>query len=194
MNKIRHFACCLIIFLLSACSQNSPEDVAGDYWQAVFTADENNISELVLDIEASGLHKILNPGEESKIVFGDAEIDGDTAKFDTLLTWKDTEKESTFGTKTILINTDDGWKVDTEKTQKVFFDSVYASTLSGLEAVLADSANAFFELGDSITDSMAEELSVATQQLQQQSEEANEEIQAFLKNLDENLQQELEKH
>ncbi|GAB1266667.1 hypothetical protein NBRC116493_03370 [Aurantivibrio infirmus] len=194
MNKTSQLAFCFILLILSACSRNSPEQVANDYWQALFISDEASISTLVFDQEASSLHKILDPGDESKVVFGDIKIEGDIAKVDTLLTWKDSEKESTFGTKTILRKTDDGWKIDTEQTQKVFFDSVYASTLSGLEAALADSANAFLELGDSITNSMAEELSNASQALQQQSEEANQEIQAFLQKLDENLKKELEKH
>lgn len=194
MNRTRNLAFFLIVFLLSACSRNSPESIANTYWQAMFVADEEAFTEIILDKKASGLHKILDPGNESKIVFGETDIDGDTAKIDTTLTWKNSEEESTFGTKTILVKTDEGWKVDTEQTQKVFFDSVYASTLTGLEAALADTASAFLELGDSLTDSMAKELSNATRQLQQQSENANQEIQDFLKNLDENLQQELEKH
>jgi len=194
MNITRHFAFFLTLFLLSACSQNTPEGVANEYWQAMFADEEETITKIMLDKEASGLHKTLDPGSESKIVFGDTYIDGDTAKIDTMLTWKNSKEESTFATKTILIRTNEGWKIDTEQTQKVFFNSVYASTLTGLEAALVNSANAFLELGDSLTDSMADELSNATRKLQQQSEAANQEIQEFLKNLDVNLQQELEKY
>src|SRR5690606_32379429 len=97
-------------------------------------------------------------------------------------------------TITVLVRENDQWKVDPAATRNAFFESVYRSALTGLEAILEDSARAFREFGSELSQEMARELSEATRELQEQSEKANEEIQSFLEGLDAALREELERN
>lgn len=200
----------LIIFaaLLSACARNSPESVAERYWQAVLAEDQQTIEAVIVDSSKPSLSKVIQPGPGSKVTVERAEREAfagpdqasakkqdGIAEVPTTIYWVDEDgNTSTFRTETVLVSNQGEWKVDPERTRERFFDSVYRSALTGLEAALEDGARAFREFGSTVSESMARELSAASEELQEQSEQASEEIKRFLESLDEELQKELEKH
>lgn len=191
-----------LLLLLTACAQNSPEDVARRYWQAVIAGDEQAIRETIVQSASPGLSTVIQPGPDSRVTFGHTERESfagpnepeAAAEVPTTIHWVDENGEtSTFETETVLVFENGEWKVDPAQTRAAFFESVYRSALTGLEAALEESAEAFRELGNDMSESMAREMAEASQQLREQSEKANEELQKFLESLDEDLQRELEK-
>lgn len=183
----------LALVLLSACSQ-SPEEVAQEYWQAVLADDKEKIKSLVKEQSARELSHIIQPGPASAVSFEETTIEADLAQVQTHLQWGEAEERAHFNFDTVLARTDNGWKIEPEATRDEFFDSVYNSTLSGLEAALSQSLESFRALSGEVAREMSTELSKASAELQRQTEQANEEIQKFLKELDKELSQELEKH
>lgn len=207
MIQLRLLSLALIAILLGACARNSPESVAERYWEAVLANDEQQIQRLISGASEPSLSKVIQPGPGSTVSVGrperktfagpdqaDADGSGGTAEVPTTVHWVDDAGDtSTFQTKTVLVYEEGDWKVDPERTRERFFDSVYRSALTGLEAALEESARAFRELGNTVSETMARELSAASEELQEQSKKANEEIQLFLKGLDEDLRKELER-
>ncbi|MEX1033139.1 MAG: hypothetical protein WDZ30_07240 [Cellvibrionaceae bacterium] len=179
--------------IVSACARNTPEEVSKRYWEALIANDQEAVEQLVVDSSSKGLSNVIEPGPDSRVTFGETVRVEETARVETIIHWADEVETSTFNTQTVLVYEDNTWKVDPVRTREAFFESVYRSALTGLEAALAESAEAFRELGSELSSSMARELSEASRELQEQSEKANEEIQEFLKSLDEELQKELEK-
>ncbi|MCW8195088.1 OmpH family outer membrane protein [Proteobacteria bacterium 005FR1] len=207
MLNMRLIGLVLFAIVLSACARNSPESVAERYWQAVLADDQQTIQSVISDRGDPNLSKVIQPGPGSKVTVERAEREapagpdqtdatspGGIAEVPTTIYWVDEDgKTSTFQTETVLVFEGDTWKVDPDRTRERFFDSVYRSALTGLEAALEEGAKAFRELGNTVSETMARELSAASEELQKQSKEANEELQRFLESLDEELQKELEK-
>jgi hypothetical protein len=179
--------------LLSACSP-SPEQVAQEYWQAVLVDDQATIQRLVKEQSTRELSHIIQPGPASTVSFEKTEVAEQQARVQTHLQWGEVDKEAHFNFDTVLARTDDGWKIEPVATRDEFFDSVYNSTLSGLEAALNQSLESFKAVSGEVAREMTMELSKASAELQRQTEQANEEIQEFLNELDRELSQELEKH
>lgn len=204
MFKSRLLTILSFLLLLSGCAKNAPDDVARRYWEAVIAGDEQAIRQTIVKSASPSLSTVIRPGPKSTVSVGHPEREsfagpkekeeGGAAEVPTTIHWVDENgKTSTFETETVLVYEEGYWKVDPARTRAAFFDSVYRSALTGLEAALEESAQAFEELGNDISESMARELVEASRELQEQSKKANEELQQFLKNLDEDLRQELEK-
>lgn len=203
MYQIRLASLLCALLALSACSQNNPAAVSERYWQAVIADDQATVEQLVVETSSPGLSSVIQPGPDSSVEIGRTQresFDGPegeegAAEVPTTIHWVDENGDrSTFETATVLVFEDGSWKVDPAQTRERFFDSVYRSALTGLEAALEESAQAFRELGSEMSETMARELSTASRELQEQSQKANEEIQNFLENLDEELRKELERH
>jgi gas vesicle protein len=208
MTKLRLLGLALFAMLLGACARNSPDSVAERYWEAVLADDQQQVQTLISEGSEPGLSKVIEPGPGSSVSIGrpereafagpdqaEADKSSGIAEVPTTIHWVDDKGEtSTFQTETVLVFEDGSWKVDPDRTRERFFDSVYRSALTGLEAALEESARAFRELGSTVSESMARELSAASEELQEQSKKANEEIQRFLESLDEDLRKELERH
>jgi len=203
MSRTALAAFLLFGLLLSACARNDPEAVAQQYWDAIITGDEEVARRLIAEGSEPSLSAVIEPGSGSRVEIGRVERSsyagpteggGDTAEVPTTIHWVDGDESNTFQTETILVFEDGAWKVDPAATRAAFFESVYRSALTGLEAALEESADAFRELGSSLSENMARELSAASRELQQQAEQANEEIKKFVEELDEELQKEIERH
>lgn len=183
----------LLLALLSACARNTPESVADRYWQAVIANDEEAIRQSIASSSSPSLSTVIHPSPESRVTFGPTERQEETAQVATTIHWVDGEETATFDTETMLVLEEGEWKVEPALTRQAFFDSVYSSAITGLEAALEESAEAFRELGSELSETMARELSAASRELQEQTEKANQEIRQFLEELDEELRKELEK-
>lgn len=187
-------ASCLLLLGLIGCERHSPEDVSARYWAAVLNGDSKTAAQYVTESTSPGLSTFIEPGPGSSVTFGETERSEQRARVETTIYWVDEDESSVFETATVLVRENNLWKVDPAATRAEFFDSVYRSALTGLEAILEDSARAFREFGSELSQEMARQLSQATRELQEQSEKANEEIQLFLETLDEELRKELERH
>lgn len=183
----------LFLLGLAGCERHSPEDVAALYWNVVLAGDSQAAAEYVTDSTSPGLSAFIEPGPGSSVSFGETRGGEQRAEVETTIHWVDGPETTVFETSTVLVRENGQWKVDPAETRTAFFESVYRSTLTGLEAILEDSARAFQEFGGELSLEMARELSQATQELQEQSRKANEEIQLFLETLDEELRKELER-
>lgn len=196
----RHLPSLLVVVLLvSGCTSNTPEGVAERYWAAVIAKDQQTIEQTIVESSSPSLSKAIQPNPESSVEFGETLRAGgnmqedENATVDTRFHWVEDGETTVLQLDTVLVYQDGAWRVDPVKTRQEFFDSVYRSALTGLEAALEESAQTFREMGSSLSESMARELSAASRELQKQSEKANKEIQEFLEKLDEDLQKELEK-
>lgn len=180
--------------LLGGCARNSPEHVAEQYWQAVLAGDAEAAQAWAHPDSSGGLSRMVQPGAGSEISFGETVVDDERAVVETRLEWHDEEEDNTasFTFDTTLGKADGEWKVDTDATRQAFFDSVYRSSLTALEAALQQSVDAFRELSDDVAREMKEELRDASRELRRQSEQANQEIQKFLEELDQDLSEELQ--
>lgn len=179
---------------LIGCERHSPKDVSAQYWAAVLAGDSATAAHYVTESTSPGLSTFIQPGPGSSVSFGETVRNEQQAEVETTIYWVDGDETTVFETSTILVRQDGSWKVDPAQTRSAFFESVYRSALTGLEAILEDSARAFREFGSELSDQMARELSEATRELQEQSRKANEELQLFLETLDAELRQELERH
>lgn len=199
MSSLRLLGLLSLLLLLSACERNTPEAVSERYWNAVIAGDQETIEQTIAESSSPGLSKAVQPNPESTVTFGETIRGGgnmredENATVETQLHWVEDGETTVLELDTVLVYEDGAWKVDPEKTRQEFFDGVYRSALTGLEAALEESARSFREMGNSMSESMARELSTLSRELQQRSEEANEEIQKFLEGLDQDLQKELER-
>lgn len=184
---------CLLLLSLVGCERNSPEDISARYWAAVLADDQEAASQYVTDASSPSLSTVIRPDLGSSVSFGETHRSEQRAEVETTINWVDADETSVFETATILVKENNQWKVDPAETRNAFFESVYRSALTGLEAILEDSARAFRDFGNELSQEMARELSQATRELQEQSQKANEEIQQFLESLDEELRKELER-
>lgn len=183
----------LLAVTLAGCERHTPKQVSARYWAAVLEGDSQAAAEYVTDSTTPGLSTFIEPGPGSSVSFGDTERSEQRARVETFIHWVDEDESTVFETTTVLVRENNLWKVDPAATRAEFFESVYRSALTGLEAILDDSLRAFREFGSELSQEMARELSEATRELQEQSKKANEEIQMFLESLDEELRKELER-
>lgn len=183
----------LLLLSLVGCERHGPRDVSERYWTAVLADDQATAAQYVTDATSPSLSTVIHPQPGSRVSFGDTQRSEQRAEVETTIHWVDGQETTVFETITVLVRENDQWKVDPAATRNAFFESVYRSALTGLEAILEDSARAFREFGSELSQEMARELSEATRELQEQSEKANEEIQSFLESLDAALREELER-
>lgn len=196
MFRLRILGLLSVALLLIACEHNTPESVSKRYWEAVIANDQQTIEQTIAKSASPSLSEVIQPSPESSVSFGEAKPGASTnenATVDTRLHWVEDGETTILQLDTVLVNEDGAWRVDPTATREEFFDSVYRSALTGLEVALQESAEAFREMGNELSESMARELSAASRELREQSEQANKEIQAFLESLDEELRKELEK-
>ena len=185
MNRFLHSAVFTVILFTGACSEPTPDakDVAEQYWQAILSGQTEEVDTLIGVASDLELSQMIQPGSGSRARFGDTKVEGTNASVSTTIAWVDAEREAKFELQTFLVLIDGLWKIDAEKTQYAFFNSVYQS---GLEPSPTDDTVPQQDLGASNAEfkKMMDELGRVNQELQQQSGNDNKAVLDFLRRLD----------
>ena len=178
-----------LLFLLSACFGQQPEDVAKRYWNAVIQGDANALHELAATNSQSNVNRISQPDAGSKVGFRETTVEDDGATVVTEVHWVDGDTTVDVALQTVLVKEDGSWKVDIVKTRRSLYAGLFNNAFASLSESIEEGATALQHIGEDIADDINRELLKAGKELQQQTEQASRELQEMLEQLQQELDQ-----
>ncbi len=108
----------LVGALLSACEQKpkSAPEVSEAFWQAVITDDSDDVVAYSTLQSVEGYERFDREWRDMATTWGKIVIDGDVAQIDTEISKSGGEHADVLYFVTYLVNTDEGWRVDYQRT------------------------------------------------------------------------------
>ncbi len=108
----------LVGALLSACEQKpkSSQEVSEAFWQAVITDDGDDVVAYSTLQRVEGYERFDREWRDMVTTWGKIVIDGDVAQIDTEVSTPGGEPTDALYFVTYLVNTDEGWRVDYQRT------------------------------------------------------------------------------
>ncbi|WIO73120.1 DUF4878 domain-containing protein [Porticoccaceae bacterium LTM1] len=187
MRQVRSF---LLLFLavvsLTACSANpTPESVTKQFWQAMAEGDTNRAKELATEDSQRGVSK-HEQTEMTDLLFGDAVIEGDSARVPTAYQRSTAKRDLVMKFDTVLVREDEQWKVEYDASMR----SMLANSFNNLGTALQGNIE---EMGEAVGEVVGEAMTEAAQEFNRALQDFAEEMQQVadeLRKAEENKQKE----
>jgi hypothetical protein len=158
----------LVGALLSACEQKpkSVPEVSEEFWQAVISDERDDVVAYSTLQNSEGYDRFGRGWKDLAPTFGQIVIDGDVARVETQIAKPDAQPTDTLYFETYLVNKDEGWRVDYQRTA----DAV------GVSGAVVDFVGQLTSLGQNIqrqveasSESAARQIAAFVGQLEQMS-------------------------
>ena len=165
---IQMFSLLLVGALLNACEQKpkSAPEVSEAFWQAVITDDSDDVVAYSTLRDIEGYDRFGREWRDMATTWGKIVIDGDVAQIDTEVSRPAEKPTDLLYFVTYLVNTDEGWRVDYQRTA----DAV------GVSGAVVDFVGQLTSLGQNIqrqveasSESAARQIAAFVGQLEQMS-------------------------
>ena len=150
----------------TACgSGDGPHAIASAFW----TASKNGDMELAKSYMAEGGSASIDETKSGSSVgdfsLGETTIDGDRATVETTVV-STGEQEMELAFNTVLVQQDDGWKVDLDQTTDEMMKSLFGTTMGDFTKKMGEAmGDAMGDAMKGMAEGMAEGLKAATQTL-----------------------------
>jgi len=165
---IQIFSLLLAGALLNACEQKpkSVSEVSEAFWQAVISDERDDVVAYSTLQDSEGYDHFGRGWKDLSPTFGQIVINGDVARVETQIAKPDAQPTDTLYFKTYLVNKDEGWRVDYQRTA----DAV------GVSGTVVDFVGQLTSLGQNIqrqveasSDNAARQIAAFVGQLEQMS-------------------------
>jgi len=168
LRVIQIFSLLLVGALLNACEQKpkSVPEVSEAFWQAVIMDERDNVVAYSTLQDSEGYDRFGREWKDLAPTFGQIVINGDVARVETQIAKPDAQPTDTLYFETYLVNKDEGWRVDYQRTA----DAV------GVSGAVVDFVGQLTSLGQNIqrhveasSESAARQIAAFVGQLEQMS-------------------------
>ncbi len=115
---IQIFSLLLVGALLNACEQKpkSVPEVSEEFWQAVISDERDDVVSYSTLPNSEGYDRFGRGWKDLAPTFGEIVINGDVARVETQIAKPDARPTDTLYFETYLVNKDEGWRVDYQRT------------------------------------------------------------------------------
>lgn len=155
---------------LAACSADStPESVTKQFWQAMAEGDTDRAKKLASADSQRGVSK-HGQTEMTDLLFGDAVIDGGSARVPTAYQRSTANRDLVMKFDTVLVREDEQWKVEYDASMR----SMLANSFNNLGTALQGNIE---EMGDAVGEVVGEAMTEAAQEFNRALQDFAEEMQ-----------------
>lgn len=182
----------LVFILFSACSNKTPEDIAEQYWLAIFDGDYEALQSIVTEDSVAMINTIRIPEPGSQFSLDRVEkIDEGQVDIETTVTLVQGDSITVNNINTVLIKENGQWKVGLRQTRRALYASLLQNSFAEMGDSLQQGAIAVEELGIQLANNLKNELDQglieASKEIQEQAQQASEALQEAIEEIEDEL-------